>query len=55
MLRFQAIQRSAYHTVAADGFANEVWVFGCDVGTHVDSPAHFFVDGRTISDLKLEE
>jgi kynurenine formamidase len=31
------------------------WTCGSDVATHVDSPAHFFDDGRTITDLKLTE
>ena len=28
---------------------------GCDVGTHVDSPSHFFADGRRVSDFALSE
>ncbi len=28
---------------------------GCDVGTHVDSPSHFFDGGRRVSDLRMDE
>ena len=27
---------------------------GCHIGTHVDAPAHFLVDGATVEDLALE-
>ena len=27
----------------------------CDVGTHIDSPAHWFANGRSISDIPIEE
>ena len=51
----QLIARCPFHTVAADGFANEAWVYGCDAGTHTDAPVHFFKGGRTITDLTPAE
>mgnify|MGYP006083229923 CR=1 FL=1 len=27
----------------------------CDVGTHIDSPAHWFADARGTGDLTMEE
>eukprot|EP00455_Lapot_gusevi_P050070 TRINITY_DN7205_c0_g1_i1.p1 TRINITY_DN7205_c0_g1~~TRINITY_DN7205_c0_g1_i1.p1 ORF type:complete len:237 (+),score=43.26 TRINITY_DN7205_c0_g1_i1:32-712(+) len=41
--------------VPADGYKTEAYTFECGNGTHIDSPSHFFANGRTISDLTLEE
>lgn len=37
------------------GFKKCIYSLPCDVGTHIDSPAHWFPDGRDISELTLEE
>jgi kynurenine formamidase len=50
----QRLLRCQLNTYDKAGFSNEVWVFGCDLGTHTDSPAHFFPEGRTITDLRAE-
>merc|ERR1712137_534629 len=37
------------------GFRKCIFRMACDVGTHIDSPAHWFKEGRDISELSLEE
>ena len=39
----------------ATGFRKCVFSMPCDVGTHIDAPAHWFKDGRAIHELTLEE
>lgn len=50
----QVIARCPFHSIASDGFANEAWTFGCDCGTHTDSPSHFIAGERTITGLQFE-
>ena len=42
-------------TVAADGFAKSRYTMNCDLGAHLDSPAHFVAGGKTISDLSADD
>jgi len=37
------------------GYIKESMKTALDVGTHIDSPMHFFLDGRSIDELKLSE
>ena len=37
------------------GYKKCIWYMACDIGTHIDSPAHWFEGGRDISQLTLEE
>lgn len=37
------------------GFRKCVYRMPCDVGTHIDSPAHWFAGKRSIEELTLEE
>jgi kynurenine formamidase len=47
----QRLLRCQFNSHKRNGFANEVWTFGCDQGTHTDSPAHFIADGVTIDHM----
>ena len=49
----QPLQRCPFNTHQASGFANEVWIYGCDQGTHTDSPAHFIEDGKRIHQIEV--
>ena len=40
---------------AGTGFRKCMYHMPCDVGTHIDSPAHWYPDGRDVSELRLEE
>ena len=48
-------ERDVIVTVPANGFYAQRWAFWEHVGTHLDAPAHFVVDGRHSPDLTLEE
>ena len=37
------------------GFKKSLFGIACDIGTHIDSPSHWFCDKRSISDLTLSE
>ena len=37
------------------GFKKSLYVMACDVGTHIDSPAHWFADARGVDQLTVEE
>jgi kynurenine formamidase len=47
--------REVIVTVPANGFYAQRWAFWEHVGTHLDAPAHFVVDGRHSPELTLEE
>eukprot|EP00735_Rhodelphis_limneticus_P007822 TRINITY_DN2048_c0_g1::TRINITY_DN2048_c0_g1_i1::g.21735::m.21735 TRINITY_DN2048_c0_g1::TRINITY_DN2048_c0_g1_i1::g.21735 ORF type:complete len:259 (+),score=10.19,sp/A1TLB1/KYNB_ACIAC/26.46/4e-09,Cyclase/PF04199.8/5.5e-25 TRINITY_DN2048_c0_g1_i1:77-853(+) len=57
------MSRCPYLTYAKDGCATFYYSIGGDIGTHIDSPAHFPAETheeyprgrRTISDLRLDE
>ena len=38
-----------------EGYKKCIFYMACDIGTHIDSPSHWYEDGRTITDLKLDE
>jgi kynurenine formamidase len=40
---------------AADGFFVRAWSFDEHCGTHVDAPAHFDADGRTVDQIPAEQ
>jgi len=44
-----------FRTYEKDGFSTNVYNISCDLGTHIDSPSHFFKGMRTISDLTTRE
>jgi kynurenine formamidase len=50
-----AIHISDEYTVAVDFFKVEDIDTGAHAGTHIDVPAHFIEDGRTIEELAAEE
>lgn len=37
------------------GFKKSLYVMACDVGTHIDSPAHWFADTRGVDQLTMDE
>ena len=37
------------------GFRKCIFQLACDVGTHIDAPSHWFIKGRDISELSVEE
>lgn len=39
---------------ATDGFRAARWTFGSHVGTHLDAPFHYFVDGETLDSFPLD-
>ncbi|KAJ7099380.1 putative cyclase [Mycena belliarum] len=41
-------------SIAKDGYAVRALAMGSHTGTHVDAPAHFFADGKTIGELPLD-
>ena len=42
-------------TAAGTGFRKCMYHMPCDVGTHIDSPAHWYPGGRDVSELTLDE
>ena len=42
-------------TIAADGFLVESIQTGTHAGTHLDVPAHFYADGRSVDELAADE
>mmetsp|Transcript_65754 Transcript_65754/g.106595 ORF Transcript_65754/g.106595 Transcript_65754/m.106595 type:complete len:259 (-) Transcript_65754:387-1163(-) len=50
-------QGATYDTRTADGagFKKCIYCLPCDVGTHIDSPSHWFPGKRDISQLTLDE
>jgi kynurenine formamidase len=50
-----AIHVSNEYTVAADGFLVEDIDTGAHAGTHLDVPAHFLENGRTVDELAADE
>lgn len=50
-----AIHIEDIYTVATDFFLVEDIDTGAHAGTHIDVPAHFIEDGRTVDDLAAEE
>eukprot|EP01100_Stratorugosa_tubuloviscum_P013195 TRINITY_DN649_c2_g2_i1.p1 TRINITY_DN649_c2_g2~~TRINITY_DN649_c2_g2_i1.p1 ORF type:complete len:242 (-),score=96.17 TRINITY_DN649_c2_g2_i1:76-801(-) len=51
----QKFLRCPFKTIAKDNFNKECFIIDCGTGTHIDSPFHFFENGRTISDLQPNE
>lgn len=39
---------------ATDGFRGTRWTFGSHVGTHLDAPFHYFVDGETLDSFPVD-
>lgn len=52
---FKEVASFDSRTSVGIGFKKCVYSLPCDVGTHIDSPSHFFPGGRDISELTLEE
>lgn len=50
-----AVEVSDVYTVADDFFKVEAISLGSHTGTHLDVPAHFIEDGRTIDELAAED
>lgn len=50
-----AIHVAELYTVAGDGFKVEDIDTGAHAGTHIDVPAHFIEDGRTLDQLSADE
>ena len=48
-------ERDVIVTVPANGFYAQRWAFWEHIGTHLDAPAHFVVDGRHSPELTLDE
>src|SRR5690606_42152918 len=44
-----------FRTISKDGYKKEVFILSSNLGTHIDSPSHFFEGARTITDLKISE
>ena len=42
-------------TVANDGYLKTIFNLGCDVGSHIDSPYHFFDPARSVGEIELEQ
>jgi kynurenine formamidase len=47
--------RTTPATIPANGFYGQQWTLFEHAGTHMDAPAHFTVNGRTIPQLELSE
>jgi len=45
--------KSAFTTIQENGYRSYVWSFVEHTSTHVDSPAHFLQDGRTIDKIPI--
>ncbi|MGD0688736.1 MAG: cyclase family protein [Candidatus Bathyarchaeia archaeon] len=45
--------RSAFTTIQENGYRSYVWSFVEHTSTHVDSPAHFLLDGLTIDKVPI--
>ena len=43
------------YTVAEHGFGKTEYTMGCDVGAHLDSPAHFILNARSVSEIPPRE
>lgn len=39
---------------ATDGFRGTRWAFGSHIGTHLDAPFHYFVDGETLDSFPVD-
>jgi len=39
---------------ATDGFRGTRWAFGSHIGTHLDAPFHYFVDGETLDSFSVD-
>lgn len=48
------IQLAAVKSFERDGVRDSVITFGTHTGTHVDAPAHFLKDGKTIDEISLD-
>lgn len=47
--------KTAFTTVAANGYNSNVWSFVEHTATHVDAPAHFYADGPTIDKMPVSK
>jgi arylformamidase len=45
--------KSAFTTIQENGYRSYIWSFVEHTSTHVDSPAHFLQDGRTIDKIPI--
>ena len=49
------LEENPIYTVAEHGFGKTEYTMGCDVGAHLDSPAHFILNARSVSDIPPTE
>lgn len=47
--------RCPFATYSAHGFSNETWEMACNLGTHLDSPAHRHEGKRTVDQITMKE
>lgn len=49
----QRLEKKIFRTYEKDGYSKESFLMGDDLGTHMDSPAHFIKGKHTISDIAI--
>lgn len=43
------------YTIAEEGFRSQIFTFVGQYGTHIDPPAHFDIDGRTLDEIPVTQ